>query len=277
MSSYSTQLRTLVERYSQYEQGLSINEKIEIGRKYLFNFSYPFFDEEYRPIFERNFIRTFYTREIGFEVEELFKLNLDNWLNVNMPFYNKLFMTERIEFNPFDNVDLTEKYTLNKQGEQKGNVKGTSSSDTNGSTKGSNTGSATTTNKGEQSNVGFSRELGTDTPQDRLAITTKDGAGVIEYASNISEDKNTNDGKSSSTGTNKTTSSNTISNTYKNTGKTTADSETTMNTVDDYIRTLKGKQGDKSISSMLKEYRDTLIRTEQMIFKEMNQLFMLVY
>nr|prf protein p11,lower collar [Bacillus phage phi29] len=89
MSSYTMQLRTYIEMWSQGETGLSTAEKIEKGRPKLFDFNYPIFDESYRTIFETHFIRNFYMREIGFETEGLFKFHLETWLMINMPYFNK--------------------------------------------------------------------------------------------------------------------------------------------------------------------------------------------
>jgi hypothetical protein len=50
-----------------------------------------------------------------------------------------------------------------------------------------------------------------------------------------------------------------------------------INEIEDYIESKVGKTGDQSYSKMLNEYRDTFLRIEKMIFKEMNELFMLVY
>lgn len=36
------QLRTYIEKFSQYEDNLSLEERIEIGREKLFDFDYPF-------------------------------------------------------------------------------------------------------------------------------------------------------------------------------------------------------------------------------------------
>lgn len=109
MSRYTMQLRTLIEQASQNNDGLSSAERIEIGRKKLFDFDYPIFDEAYRKVFETKFIRKFYMREIGFETEGLFKFQLETWLLINMPYFNKLYESELIEFNPLENssVDVT--------------------------------------------------------------------------------------------------------------------------------------------------------------------------
>ena len=103
MATYTTPLRVLIEQATQYEEGLSWNERIEVGRKKLFDFDYPFFDEDYKRQFETNIIRKFYMREIGFETENLFKFQLETWLNINMPYFNQLLESEKMKFDPLMN------------------------------------------------------------------------------------------------------------------------------------------------------------------------------
>jgi len=106
VSSYTMELREYVEMWTQEENLLSHRERIEKGRKHLFDFPYPMFNENYRNVFETNFIRNFYMREIGFETEELFKFRLETWLIINMPYFNKLFESELLKYNPLTNTDL---------------------------------------------------------------------------------------------------------------------------------------------------------------------------
>jgi hypothetical protein len=229
MSKYTMPLRYYIEAQSQDSPTLSTREKIEIGRKILFDFDYPIFNENYRKTFETHFIRKFYMREIGFETEGLFKFNLETWLLVNMPYFNKMFESELIEFDPLTNTKET---TTKKR-----DVSSESNSSTSGNT----------------SNNGFSRNISSDTPDSRLALTTNDGSGIIEYASNISEDKDTNSQ---------------TSNVDSNSSNTGSENDVTTKT---------GKIGAQTFSKMLVEYRDTFVRIENKIFDEMNQLFMLIY
>lgn len=116
MASYTMGLNEYIEMYSQENENLSLNEKIEIGRKKLFDFSYPIFDSSYKNVFETNFIKHFYMREIGFETEYLFKFRLETWLNINMPYFNKLFESELIKFDPLINENVKTDYRKQKNG-----------------------------------------------------------------------------------------------------------------------------------------------------------------
>jgi hypothetical protein len=249
MASYTMQLREYIEQASQFES-LSTKDKIEKGRTKLFDFEYPIFDSSYKAIFETHFIRNFYMREIGFETEGLFKFQLENWLSINMPYFNKLFESELKTFDPFMNfkMDVTQKKTIDRDQTQDTTTDGTNKS----------------TSTGESNSNSFGRNLESNNPDSRLSITpNEDGTGVIQYASGIDEatKKTTND----STGE--------INDTTNVIGNATA----SLNEVEDYIESKIGKVGNDSYSKMLSEYRSTLLRIEKQIFKEMQELFMLVY
>jgi hypothetical protein len=252
MSSYTMQLRTFVESFSQFETGLSTRDKIEKGRNKLFDFDYPIFDEAYRKVFETHFIRNFYMREIGVETEGHFKFNLETWLLINMPYFNKLFESELIEYDPLENsrMESNHKKTVDKDRADTRNTTATSHTD------------GTANETSTQDN--FNRGLQSDTPDNRLAITTLDGEGVIEYASKIDEDKGTSKGTENTT--------------------TTADSDTSMddtlnseiNETEDFLQSRMGKIGVQTYSKMLQEHRQAFLRIEKQIFDEMQELFMLV-
>jgi hypothetical protein len=250
------QLREYIEMWSQ-EETLSNKETIEKGRPKLFDFDYPLFDPDYKKVFETHFIRKFYMREIGFETEGLFKFNLETWLLINMPYFNKMFESELINFDPLTNTKIEETYskTVDKDQTQSTTTDGTNS----------NTNSVDSTGDLTQDN--FDRQIESNNPDSRLALTTNDGEGVIEYASGIKEN---NENNKSTSVSNTTGESNDVTN-------VTGSATSTINETEDYIQSRAGKTGDQSYSKMLGEYRESLIRVENQIFNEMQELFMLVY
>ncbi len=110
MSKYTTELRFICEHLAGLEESegyASVAQIIEAARPKIFNFSYPIFDEEYRPVFETKFLKHFYTQEIAAETYGLWHLWLDENMNLLMPYYNKLYAAAKIDYNPFHDVDLT--------------------------------------------------------------------------------------------------------------------------------------------------------------------------
>ena len=61
----------------------------------VFTFDYDFYGNgEEKQQFEKLFIQHYYFHEIGFETPERFKLKLQAKLNIIMPYYRQLTMTE---------------------------------------------------------------------------------------------------------------------------------------------------------------------------------------
>lgn len=285
MAEYTMALREYIERFTQDQEGLSHRERIEAGRTHLFDFDYPIFDPDYKKTFETHFIRHFYFREIGFETEEDFKFHLETELNQQMPYFNKLFESELIDFDPLKNSETD--MTHNK----KNNT--TSNSSTTGSSHSESEGSNTTDTNNERNQSGdrnkndskttddFNRKIEADVPDTRLALTTNDGEGVLDYASKIEENSSNNKDdiktdeshSENETGTSHGESKDSL------TSDTNADStsEGTIDNVEDYIQHRSGKIGVQSYSKMLIEYRETFLRLENQIFSEFEELFMLVY
>lgn len=110
MSKYTTELRFILEEAAGYDasQGYStIPEIIEKARTKIFDFDFPIFDENYRATLETKILKHFYTREIGAETVALWKFWLDTRMNEIMPFYNQLYNSELIKFNPLYDTDIT--------------------------------------------------------------------------------------------------------------------------------------------------------------------------
>lgn len=93
-----------------------MNNIIQQALPSIFNFDFPIFDEAYRNVLETKIIKHFYFREIGFETVGLWQAMLDIKLNDIMPFYNQLYKSATLDFNPFYDVDLTR--TFNRQNDQ---------------------------------------------------------------------------------------------------------------------------------------------------------------
>src|SRR5690606_19658290 len=352
MAVFTMELREIIEHYSQYNDDLTTDERIEIGRQKLFDFHYPFFSEEYRKEFETHFIRHFYFREIGMETEGSFKFHLKTWLSINMPYFNKLFESEQFDFDPFISYDLLTTYErdLEKQESITNESTGSTTAQNDGETTqtGSNesshtqrvegennatrtnadtintdtttTGETTSSNQAETETTTtangttdqFDRELTADTPDNRLQIAYEEPTqSVIEYATQIKENQNTNATTNSETNNQSTTGSTTQNDSQsvgtsttenreqtesQDTLQNTTGSETSSGNVntttsettainqsntgnqqnegdekETYTENKRGSIGVKTYSEMLQEYRETFIRVEVDIFNEMGR------
>ena len=127
MSNYTTQIRFICESKSGLTESTGfagITEAIEGSVEQIFAFDWPIFDESYRIPLEVKILRHFYTREIGEETFGLWQLRLCDRLNVIMPYYNKLYESELIKFNPMWDVDLTTEHEKANDGYNNNNVNG---------------------------------------------------------------------------------------------------------------------------------------------------------
>lgn len=127
MSKYTTELRFICETESGLTESKgynSVNEIIQTAIPKIFNFSFPVYDELYRNVLETKILKHFYTREIGFESIGLWKLKLDTKLNEIMPYYNELYKSAMIEFNPLTDYEYTRTGNKNSNGSNNSNSNG---------------------------------------------------------------------------------------------------------------------------------------------------------
>lgn len=74
--------------------------------------NYPIWDEGYRLSLNKKIIDRYWTREIGLETPNMFFHHLKRKMNEIMPYYNKLYLTEQIKYDPLTNISMS---TLNEQ------------------------------------------------------------------------------------------------------------------------------------------------------------------
>lgn len=119
-----------------------VDEMIQYAWQYIFNFPFPIFDEPYREILCTKFIRQNWMREICCETIGQWKLQLGNRLQLIMPYYNQLYRSEQLQYNPLENHshyetnaaqgtrDTTEDFTAHTSGSLHSTTIGTEHVDT---------------------------------------------------------------------------------------------------------------------------------------------------
>ena len=120
MSVYTTEVRFICENAAGLNESVDYNDVdsvLSVAAPAIFNFSFPIFDEDYRLPLEIKILRHYYTREIGVETVGLWKLKLQAKMNEIMPYYNKLYDSELLKFNPLHTKDMTRTH-INKYGSQ---------------------------------------------------------------------------------------------------------------------------------------------------------------
>ena len=109
MSKYTTEVRFICEQQAGMSESkgyFDIDEIIDKARPKIFDFPYPIFSDSYKPTLEKKILMHYYTREISEETYSLWKLRLRSKLNEIMPYYNQLYNSELIKFNPLWDTDL---------------------------------------------------------------------------------------------------------------------------------------------------------------------------
>ena len=98
MSKYTTEVRFICEMNSGFPvedmSSYTPDQIIAASRAKIFNFSYPIYESGHKEELETKILKHYYTREIGAETVGLWKLWLNERLNLIMPKYNKLYKLE---------------------------------------------------------------------------------------------------------------------------------------------------------------------------------------
>lgn len=252
MSKYTTEVRFICESKAGLSESAgcdNVNDIISKSWDKIFTSKAVFFDESYRAILCQKILKHYYLREIGSETVGIWKLWLNTRLEEIMPFYNQLYKSALIEFNPLYDVDL--KRTHNRKIDSSKQDTGTSQSVSSGEINASGTSSGSSNNT--------KKDLYSDTPQG--AITGLENENYLTNARKVTDTGSTSN-ENSSTGTNKTT----VNDDTSNTG--------TANSLEDYVENVSGKQGSESYSSMLLKFRETFLNIDMQVIEEFSDLFM---
>lgn len=280
MSKYTTQLRFICEELAGLtESSDDYNTVINTARPLIFNFTYPFFTdapeviqqhpelEGYKQCLETKILKHYYMREIGFETYGLFKLALDSKLNEIMPYYNKLYLSELLSYDPLTNVDGYETNNRSKSGENENTSSGTSESHTTGSTHDEGTTDKTTNTSTTESGETHTTDKIHDTPQNNVGGTADNYLSQVNKsdteASSTTASETTEHGTSESDGTSQSDT----------TGETTGNSNGNFSETEDATRHIYGKHPGTDYADLVTKYRDTFLNIDMQIIDSLGDLF----
>lgn len=105
MSKYTTQLRFYIEAIYANDNKDDIDSMVSNACQIIFG-DFPIFDEKYRAPLCKKILYHFYFHEIGYETIGLWKFALNRKMREIMPYYNQLYMSELLEFNPLYSESL---------------------------------------------------------------------------------------------------------------------------------------------------------------------------
>lgn len=177
MATYTIQFGALID--AGYDVGLN---------------DYPIFDEEYREHLNKLIVGRYRFREIGAETAALFKHYFTQTLAEIMPYYNRLYLSAQIEFDPMKDVNYTE------------------------SSSGSSSGSSSSSSTTSDSSTTHNATAASDTPQNAFDFTNVTNNRYLTEAE-VSDGSASGSGSATSSGTTSGSSSGSRTVTGKTGGK----------------------------------------------------------
>lgn len=283
MSKYTTELRFICENLAGLDESAgynSVNNIIAAARPRIFDFTYPIFDNTYKSVLESKILKHYYLREIAHESVGIWRLRLDATMNEIMPYYNQLYNSELIEFNPMWDVDLTTDHDKDNTGRHVTDDDRTHS----------NTYTHTNTNVVDRDDVEHTddvidettdRDYSTeewnkysDTPQGGVNGLASDtyltDARHINTTGSEDIDKDTNRDIDKTLSSDITTTDNARD---TDTSSDTIDITNTITDTEEYLEHIKGHRAGVSFSKYLNEFRETFLNIDKQVINELEPLF----
>lgn len=212
--------------------GYDTDEKLGLDK-------YPIFDEDYRSSLNHKIVAHYALREIGVETPEQFVFYLRRTMNEIMPYYNKMYESDRLKFDPLSTMS----------------IQSISSNDTDSQMSSKSSSEDKTQSKTDTTTDSHNQQRTVDSVAPDAQLS-----GTGDYAGNIQDiDAKTHSDTSAetnATGTN-TSSTDFSSSQSKGNGNT----QTT------------GYSGLPT-SDLIQRYRASLINVDMMIISELGSLFM---
>lgn len=296
MATYTS---TLYELTKWYYPTLSIKDGIEAFRKRIFDFEYPVYGLTSEEIsankkgLETQIIKHYFMREIGFETEQLWQFKLDERLNLIMPRYVELYKTTLFELdldNPYmltTTHDQTENElkTDNEEGtRQQKNVVDISDSglaNVDSSGKQTETGKETRNENSTNRTNADRNELRSDFPNSSFnnGDYATDQTQVEEGSSSIinTDDETERNNTITNTGDTNSSYNSSRDETANMDDKYTNDRSISANDNMEYLHVVKGRTSNAEILDSLAKWRALIVNINELIIKELADLFMLVY
>lgn len=209
MADFTIELRDVCARYSDADLGLD---------------AYPIFDEAYRPRLNKLIKDHYWFRETAYETAAMFAHQLRHRLETIMPYYNQLYESTRIKFDPLSTMDVS------------------SVSDGTHSSKSSTEGSGSTNNRTSGESDADSRDM-------RYPDTAINQRGDYAVSGTKSGARNEGASETKNTSTSKASGDESTHATSHSTGRS------------------------QSASSLLMEYRASLLNVDKMVLTELGDLF----
>ena len=247
MSKYTTEVRFICENKSGLSESVgasSVDNVIANSWNKVITSNFDIFDESYRQVLVSKVLKHYYLREIGSETVGIWQLWMNTKFEEIMPYYNQLYKSALLDFNPFYDVDVTRSHkgSGSTTGSVTGNVdtKTVSSTDSSGNTSSE------------------SWNLYSDTPQG--GVSGIENEQYLTDARKVSESGSSHD---------MITGNSTVGSDSKQ--------DSTGSSTEEWVESVKGKQGSGNYSDLLKKFRETMLNIDLMVIGEFEDLFLCVW
>lgn len=212
--------------------GYDTDEKLGLDK-------YPIFDEDYRSPLNHKIVAHYALREIGVETPEQFVFYLRRTMNEIMPYYNKMYESDRMKFDPLSTMS----------------IQSLSSNDTDSQMSSKSSSEDKTQSKTDTTTDSHNQQRTVDSVAPDAQLS-----GTGDYAGNIQDiDAKNHQDTSAETNATGTNTSSTDFSSSQSKGK--GDTRTT------------GYSGLPT-SDLIQRYRASLINVDMMIITELGSLFM---
>ena len=286
MSKYTTEVRFICEEAAGLEESVGLNgvqEVLDNSYNKIFDVAripmYKDETEEHRANLYKKILGHYYTREIGYETAGLWKFKLNQKMIEIMPYYNRMYESAEIQFNPMLDVDYTREYAGNRTESRE--ISGEADRNTDTTLRHERQyeqGNDTSSNA--VNNAGDNWTLFSDTPEGGITGIENAGSGNSvgnnAYLTNATHVMNTPEEQTV------TTTHGTITETYNPNGDKadnvnehaeTASTEATEGE-DAHTESVKGKMSGASYSKLLEEYRKTILNIDMLVIDALGDLFL---
>lgn len=293
MSKYTTEVRTICENLAGLDESVgynSIKDVIANSRTKVFDFDYPIFDSNYKEVLETKILKHYYTNEICCETVGLWKLFLDETMNRIMPYYNQLYESALIKYNPLTTTEMNTIHnnintssgdsSHNTASVENDNIDKTNNNNELSNIIGNNSTSSNNVKSGTQNTTTNSTDKYSDTPQGTISNLSNDTYLTNATINNGNNSQQNNEigsaqanDKTQTTQTAQKTNNEKDVHTKLNQSQT-ADKQNNV-TLDNYIEQVAGR-GVAGAELILK-LRETFLNIDQLIIDNLHDLFMLIW
>ena len=317
MSKYTTEVRFICESKAGLADSAganSVDTVLNNSWDKIFTTQCSFFDNNYRSVLCKKILKHYYLREIGAETAGIWMLWMNTRLEEIMPYYNQLYKSALLEFDPFNDVNYERRHEGEASGVRSSTAE-TAAESSSGSLLFANDGTVddTTNTQGSKntsadstaSSSGDKGDRYSDTPQGTIANTDITGDAYLtnvrllnESSSGTSHDAtvendlntaisnsvkhdNTTDNNTETKNNMGTNTSSEVLEAAKNSTSSESDVSNSTNQLnestsnsDSYIETVFGKMAATPYSDLLNKFRDTFLNIDMLVIEEFKDLFL---